>query len=58
MMNRAAEGDPWLHGFFFEKGEKEHMIIFDRYGLIYRKAKFDYDAYVLYTEHISIYVDI
>jgi hypothetical protein len=57
-MNRAAEGDPWLHGFFFEKGEKEYMIIFDRYGLIYRKGKFDYDADVLYTECISIDVDI
>lgn len=58
MMNRAAKGDPWQHGFFFEKSKTGYMAILDRYGLIYKKGKFDYDAYVLYTEHISIYVDI
>ena len=57
-MNRAAKGDPWQHGFFFEKSKTGYMAILDRYGLIYKKGKFDYDAYVLYTEHISIYVDI
>ena len=46
-MNRAAEGDPWLHGFFFVKIETEYMTIFDRYRMIYRKGKFDYDADVL-----------
>ena len=57
MMNRAAEEDPWQHGFFFY-GVEKHMIIFDRYRPIYRKGKFDYDADVLYTECISIDVDI
>ena len=46
-MNRAAEGDPWLHGFFFEKSKTGYMTILDRCGLIYRKGKFDYDAVVL-----------
>ena len=57
-MNRAAEGDPWQHGLFFVKSETEYMTIFDRYRMIYRKGKFDYDADVLYTECISIDVDI
>lgn len=57
-MNRAAKVDPWLHGFFFEKSETEYMTIFDRCGVIYRKGKFDYDTDVLYTDCISIDVDI
>ena len=56
-MNRAAEEDPWQHGFFF-CSETKYMIMFDRYRSIYRKGKFDYDADVLYTECISIDVDI
>lgn len=57
-MNRAAEEDPWQHGFFFANSKTKYMMIFDRYRSIYRKRKFDYDADVLYTECISIDVDI